>query len=235
MTLTKYQRGDAIEGWNDMPTNMMMSSSNNSTTSVSSSVSSRSRKRVSRVGMNFDGSGIIPGVNSSGSGVASPAPPISTPPVSAPIRGPPPPAAAAAAAAAAAPPISTTPTPASAPPRKISTSIAQQEPTASESAKTSSITSDQVISLLDQTLELPLSLPERELAHYKTKLNQSIPSLASNHLSFLQDILSRLLSAYKEDHAQAKAKIKADVVEYMMNQEGVSLWCSPLKKIVTSI
>ncbi|EDK46869.1 hypothetical protein LELG_05050 [Lodderomyces elongisporus NRRL YB-4239] len=37
MTLTKYQRGDAIEGWNDCPTPVMMSK-NNSTISLGETV-----------------------------------------------------------------------------------------------------------------------------------------------------------------------------------------------------
>ncbi|RLV92498.1 hypothetical protein JA1_003187 [Spathaspora sp. JA1] len=219
MTLTKYQRGDAIEGWNDMPTNMMLSSSNNSTTSVNSSISSRSKKRISRIGMNFND----PGTNSNNSiggssGANSPAG-TTTGPV--PIRGPPTPT-----------PTNSAPPP---PPRKTSTSQQQAPQQQEQPVIVSDISPQQVISLLDQTLELPLSLPERELQHYKTKLTQLIPNLTTPHLLFLNEILDQVLKAYKSDDSTSKGQIKADVVKYMLNQEGVSAWCSPLKKIVSSV
>lgn len=75
MTLTKYQRGESIEGWNDCPVYIPSSSS---TSSLNSGSSRTSRKRPPRrVGHNIDGTP-IPSPSATPVGIPPPIPPIPT-------------------------------------------------------------------------------------------------------------------------------------------------------------
>lgn len=89
---------------------------------------------------------------------------------------------------------------------------------------------EELLVQLGKVFELPLSLPERELAHYKNKLQNQIPVVNEQHLPLIESVFSDLLAGDTNS-----SKLKLDVVDYMMNHDGVSSWCSPLKKIVSSI
>lgn len=86
-----------------------------------------------------------------------------------------------------------------------------------------------LLALLGNVFDLPLSLPEREMAHYRIKLQNQIQVVNEQHLPFIESIFNDLLNAQADS-----SKLKSDVVDYMMNHDGVSSWCSPLKKIVSS-
>lgn len=89
---------------------------------------------------------------------------------------------------------------------------------------------EELLEELVRVFDLKLSLPERELGHYKSKLQNQIQTVNEQHLPFIDTIFKELLGA-----APNSANLKSEVVEYMMNHDGVSSWCSPLKKIVSSL
>ncbi|ODV77152.1 uncharacterized protein CANTADRAFT_27505 [Suhomyces tanzawaensis NRRL Y-17324] len=180
MTLTKYQRGDQIEGWNDCPP-MVMSR----TSSSSSVLKSKSRRAANPVAAasSRSSSGLLPSE------------------------------------------LSPTPT--------IATAI----PTATSPATPTSLSSDHspevVAALIHSVLQKPSKLPERELAHYEQKLGAHIKSLSLQHLDFIHSVTTRLLAVI--DSGESREDIKKEVLDYMILHDGVSLWCSPLKKIVTGV
>ncbi|KAI5956686.1 hypothetical protein KGF57_003406 [Candida theae] len=83
---------------------------------------------------------------------------------------------------------------------------------------------------LTKVFGLQLSLPERERDHYKNKLQSQIHVVNQQHLPFIETVFRELLG-----NEPNSSKLKSDVVDYMMNHDGVSAWCSPLKKIVSSV
>ncbi|KAI5970199.1 hypothetical protein CANMA_000810 [Candida margitis] len=83
---------------------------------------------------------------------------------------------------------------------------------------------------LGKVFDLPLSLPERELTHYKGKLSIQIQVVSEQHLPFIESVFNEILAGEADS-----SKLKSEVVDYMMNHDAVSAWCSPLKKIVSSI
>ncbi|KAK6454268.1 uncharacterized protein RJT20DRAFT_57470 [Scheffersomyces xylosifermentans] len=210
MTLTKYQRGDPINGWNDCP---ILSSSVNSS---STSLNKVGRKKFQRVGHSFDGN-------------STPSPTLASTP-----------------RFTDSPPIPTS-RPGSLPPSRtasISSSVIDTSFTASGEADTSSteslskVSPDEAIELLEKVLGFSYSLPERELTHYKAKLTTQIQTVSSAHLQYLNSVLEKLLEI-SQLNGNAKVEsldaAKKDVVQYMMKHDGVSSWCSPLKKIVSSV
>ncbi|RCK56323.1 hypothetical protein Cantr_05732 [Candida viswanathii] len=94
-----------------------------------------------------------------------------------------------------------------------------------------------VTDVLNKIFTLDLNLPERELTHYKAKLVSSVEKMApgSSHLSFIYHIFQEILENVESVTPKLKNDLKNQVVEYMMVHEGVSSWCSPLKKIVVNI
>ncbi|CAK9442215.1 uncharacterized protein LODBEIA_P59580 [Lodderomyces beijingensis] len=133
MTLTKYQRGDITEGWNDCPTPVMLSH-NNSYTSLDQEENGPRRDRA------------------------------------------------------------------------------------------------ELMSLSERVFAQNINLPERELKHYKSKIETQIQTMDEKHLSFLERIFVEVV----EDKMD-KRELSKQIVQYMMGHEGVTVWCSPLKKIVNSL
>ncbi|KAK6461623.1 hypothetical protein DFJ63DRAFT_186273 [Scheffersomyces coipomensis] len=194
MTLTKYQRGEQMEGWNDCPS-VMMKLSNNS--SSSTSLNSLRKRRV--------GSGVsIYSINDSSSSLNSGYPASRTPSLSLDkIRS-----------------VSTTSTTICTTPPRSSISAPPQEP----------ISKQELISQLTTVLELPTSMSEREIAQYKSKLTSQFEIISNdNHMRFISRMFKFIESKTDID------SIKNDIVQYMMMNEGTSGWCTPLKKIVTSL
>ncbi|KAI5950327.1 hypothetical protein KGF54_005144 [Candida jiufengensis] len=88
----------------------------------------------------------------------------------------------------------------------------------------------QVLDKLEKIFTLKINLPERELNHYSLKLQNTISTLNQDHLSFVNKVFDEILG-----HDVNSNQLKSEIVEYMMHNDGVSSWCSPLKKVVSSI
>lgn len=99
------------------------------------------------------------------------------------------------------------------------------------------ITVQNVTGLLTKIFSLNLNLPEREVNHYKSKIVNSVEKMSPNstHLAFINHICQEILDNLDEITPKLRNNLKTEVVEYMMVHEGVSSWCSPLRKIVVSI
>ncbi|KAI5959786.1 uncharacterized protein KGF55_005018 [Candida pseudojiufengensis] len=138
MTLTKYQRGDPMEGWNDCPTPMMIRSQNSSQSSI--------------------------------------------------------------------------------PTTKSTTKIRQD------------CDKEDVLKKLEKIFNLEINLPEKEKSHYETKLKNTVSDMSQRDLGFINNVCEEILSS-----SPNLKNLKSEVVDHMMNNDGVSTWCSPLKKIVSSI
>lgn len=81
---------------------------------------------------------------------------------------------------------------------------------------------------LSALFQLPTKLSEKELSHYKKKIETSLPNLSANEVDFLNAILARtgLISN------QSVLGIEDDILAYIMANSGVSGWCIPIKKII---
>lgn len=99
------------------------------------------------------------------------------------------------------------------------------------------ITVQNVTNILNKIFALKLNLSERELNHYKLKLVNVVEKMSpgSSHLIFMHHICQEILDNLENITLQLRNDLKNQVVEYMMVHEGVSTWCSPMKKIVASI
>lgn len=195
MTLTKYQKGESMEGWNDCPSDVMMLHSDSSSSSLNSSRSSSSRRKTRRVAMAFDGSGSSLSVKQDPNGLFT----------------------------------SITSLPLAPPPKNRS-----NPPISGPGLGKERDTKD-VIELLNRTFELPLSLGKEEIADAKSKLIPQIENLSSSDITFVGNILDRVLLAQKSHDAVALTLVKTDIVKYMMSNDGVSVWCTPLKRIIAAL
>lgn len=81
---------------------------------------------------------------------------------------------------------------------------------------------------LNSLFQLPTKLSNKELSHYKKRIEASLPNLSANDVDFLNSILARtgLISN------QSAPGIQDDILAYTVANTGVSGWCIPLKKII---
>lgn len=207
MTLTKYQRGESIEGWNDCPVYIPSSSS---TSSLNSGSSRTSRKRPPRrVGHNVDG---------------TPIPSPSATPVSILPTIPP-----------TIPPIPTMNLTSSINLQndfKPSNMLLANKDNVDTSCEVDDTTLN---TLLDELLRHPTILQENEIKHYQNKLGNVVSSLNNNDKIFLNDILVKVLKVSSDGDGKSIANIKQEILTYMMANQGVSSWCAPLKKAVEGL
>lgn len=198
MTLTKYQKGEAMEGWNDCPPDVMMLHSDTSSSSLSStrSSSSSTRRKAKRVSMTFGGSN--PSLQTNQPGAANG---LFTSINALPL-GPPPKSRV----------------------NPLPLSLVRKERDHNE-----------VQGFLNAVTESPLSLSKEEIDDCKSKITSQMELLNADKLMVLGDFLERTVLAQKTHDAVALTQIKTDIVKYMMANDGVSAWCTPLKRIVSSI
>lgn len=137
-------------------------------------------------------------------------------------------------------PSSTTNSFASAPPsRSISissqSSMVATSPNTSDQVGNNSVTVESTIDLLEDVFHIGSTLPEREFNHHKTKLSSQIRTASLLHLRFLHEILHEITEVQNTgDKLSRLDSIKQEVVEYMMANDGVSGWCTSLKKVISS-
>lgn len=232
MTLTKYQRGDEIEGWNDMPLLMVAQNAPGS--------APRPRRKVTRVAHNLDAhhhasAHAVPGGSTPGASYSLL--PISADPARPPAVSRPPSAPPRVNSLAAPPPRVNPLTPppqgnpltsAPPPPRGNPQTTQTQPPNPLEAAPLVSdpSTHSSQRALAEQLLSrMQESSTSDESRSCIDKVSAQIPHMPQAHVLFCLDILTRAQAGTTED-------LKGQVVLFMMHNDGVSGWCMPLKRVV---
>ncbi|CAX40929.1 conserved hypothetical protein [Candida dubliniensis CD36] len=113
--------------------------------------------------------------------------------------------------------------------------LAHKEP-AQHGSLQQEIDTHKTIDIIHKLFKCNIDLPERELRHYETKLVSSVEKMSNTNINFIYHICERILQYQSMGgYSDVRNELKNEVVEYMMVHKGVSTWCSPLKKIITSI
>ena len=202
MTLTKYQRGESIEGWNDCPVYIPSSSS---TSSLNSGSSRTSRKRPPRrLGHKIDGTPVS-SRSSTPVNVPTPTPPIPSGSLNSSIN------------------LKRDHEP---------TDNLSGEKNQVNTGNNAAIDDTTINSMLDDLLRHPTTLQENEIKHYQNKLKGVVSTLNENDKVFLSDILVKVLRVPPNGDGRSTANIKQEILMYMMANLGVSTWCAPLKKTI---
>lgn len=205
MTLTKYQRGESIEGWNDCPVYIPSSSS---TSSLNSGSSRTSRKRPPRrLGHNIDGTPIS---SRSATPVSIPTP---TPPI---------------------PPRNLSSSINLERDLKLINNFSGKKDEVDTKGDTD-IDDTTINTMLDDLLRHPTTLQVNEIKHYQSKLEDVVSTLNDNDKLFLNDILVKVLKVPSNGDGRSIANIKQEILMYMMANQGVSTWCAPLKKTIEGL
>lgn len=97
----------------------------------------------------------------------------------------------------------------------------EKDETASQPVETVDISLDQVLNELNTVFGLETTLPSREAAHYRTKLERVIPTVDRAHYAVILNALT--------------THTKDELVSYSLAHNGVSSWVLPLRKIIESI
>jgi hypothetical protein len=88
-----------------------------------------------------------------------------------------------------------------------------------------SVNLETVVEEFETFIRSPSKLSSKELDFYTNQIKKQLENLSSNHLQFLyQTIISK-----------SENNTKLSIIEYMVVNDGVSSWCSPLKKLVESV
>lgn len=205
MTLTKYQRGESIEGWNDCPVYIPSSSS---TSSLNSGSSRTSRKRPPRrLGHNINGTPIS-SRSATPVSIPSPTPPIPARNLSSSIN------------------LDRDLKPINDPPGKKDQADTEGD---------TDIDDTSINTMLDDLLRHPSTLQVNEIKHYQSKLKNVVSMLNGNDKLFLNDILVKVLRVPSDGYGRSIANIKQEILMYMMANQGVSTWCVPLKKTIEGL
>ncbi|EEQ36868.1 predicted protein [Clavispora lusitaniae ATCC 42720] len=181
--MTKYQRGELMEGWNDCPP-PPLSSRESSSTSVSSA---RSKRRTQRLPV-ISGESTTPRAPVARGGLSAP-----------PVSG---------------PPTSVSPAPSS----------ESVRPETSESKEVDiEATPDKLRQAVEQS-----NMDQKQQEFFLKRVIEPYDQLDQPHKEFISEVAQSILA--KEEIA----KIKGEILKYMMVHNGVSTWCVPLKKLVES-
>ncbi|CAI5760353.1 unnamed protein product [Candida verbasci] len=88
--------------------------------------------------------------------------------------------------------------------------------------------------VLNKVLSLDYNnkISSKDLDLYKRKFEQID---LDSHLDFLLKILQQIYEYSQNKDKELQKKIKMEIVEYLTNHDGVSRWCSPLKRMITSL
>ncbi|CUM50213.1 unnamed protein product [Debaryomyces tyrocola] len=205
MTLTKYQRGESIEGWNDCPVYIPSSSS---TSSLNSGSSRTSRKRPPRrLGHNINGTPIS-SRSATPVSIPTPTPPIPARNLSSSIN------------------LDRDLKPINNPSGKKDQADTEGD---------TDIDDTSINTMLDDLLRHPSTLQVNEIKHYQSKLKNVVSMLKGNDKLFLNDILVKVLRVPSDGYGRSIANIKQEILMYMMANQGVSTWCVPLKKTIEGL
>lgn len=118
-----------------------------------------------------------------------------------------------------------------------SLSLGSTEPSSieiEENAERSSATAtpERASLLLANVLSFKSKLPEREFNHYKTRLQQVVPTLSSQHLDVVHDCFECVLN---KPSTETQQQARQAIIDHMMAHNGVSAWATPLRKVVESM
>lgn len=207
MTLTRYQRGDQVEGWNDMPP-LMVSSKNTSNTTP------RPRRKATRVAHDLNTYTSAPPPRDQRSEVpvsSLPSPAHST------LSGPPRMPVSA--------PVSHSSSPLDPAPRQTNTPI---NPAPTEPPEELLV---RVRDLLSQLEVSRSSLSPDDFYSCVEKVSGLLAGFTRSHAIFCRDLLEEALTTV----GSGSPMLKTRVVEYMMQNGNVSNWCIPLRRLVESI
>lgn len=86
--------------------------------------------------------------------------------------------------------------------------------------------------LLNSVLTIESKLPEREFSHYKTRLQQLLPSLPAQHLDVVHGCFECVLN---KPSTETQTQARQEIIDYMMAHNGVSAWALPLRKVIESM
>lgn len=89
---------------------------------------------------------------------------------------------------------------------------------------------------LQELLERPTTLQQKEINNYKNKLVNVQDSLSSDDKQFLNNILVQANKLQTgSDKETTMANIKKEILQYMMANDGVSSWCVSLRKTIEGL
>lgn len=204
MTLTKYQRGDQAEGWNDMPLIMMNASQLHSTTP-------KPRRKATRVAHNL---------NSSTPYVSYPM--LATPPSSHSL----PTSSFPSSASLVTPRISSSNStlllPPTKPPCHAPVSLSSEQ---AHVSRLNEFCSPAQVNEVLREFSKESSLTTIEYNACVEMLISLLDSLTVPQLLFCQEILTLAMN-------NTPQQVRSEVVNYMMLNNGVSSWCIPLRRLV---
>lgn len=83
--------------------------------------------------------------------------------------------------------------------------------------------------IINKITSYPTKASDRVFNQIKDKLLKSIDSMKYEHKVFINDISNQLQLGVET------SILKAQIIEYMMVNDGITTWCSPFKKLVESI
>lgn len=95
------------------------------------------------------------------------------------------------------------------------------------------ISIEEVLPKLERLFSHPSKLLQKEFDHYKEKLTTSVPNFSKDHLEFLDGVLDGVEEFMT--NGLIKNDILKEVVNFMMVNDGVSKWCTPLRKVIEKI
>lgn len=118
----------------------------------------------------------------------------------------------------------------------VSAASGQSDSTAASTAASSAdsqlaeVTDDEVCGLLQQLLERDSSLSDKELGHYRGKLNTSLRGLEQKHLCVAKKALELVLEG--GDNAPVA---RDALVQHSLYNSGTATWLVPLRRLVESV
>lgn len=116
-----------------------------------------------------------------------------------------------------------------------SLSLVSAEPASTEAednAERSEATPESTSHLLASVLNFKSKLPDREFSHYKTRLQQVVPTLPSQHLDVVHGCFECVLN---KPSTETQQQARQAIIDHMMSHNGVSAWATPLRKVVESM
>ncbi|CEP22684.1 unnamed protein product [Cyberlindnera jadinii] len=105
--------------------------------------------------------------------------------------------------------------------KRVPSSAAASEPT-------SVISKEAVQAKLDELFSLTSSLPERELTHYKNKLQDALSRGTIKQQWY--SIVVESIDNYKDTD-----RVKNKLIQFMLHNDGTTSWGTPLRKLLENV
>lgn len=101
-------------------------------------------------------------------------------------------------------------------------------PSSAASEPTSVISKEAVQAKLDELFSLTSSLPERELTHYKNKLQDALSRDTIKQQWY--SIVVESIDNYKDTD-----RVKNKLIQFMLHNDGTTSWGTPLRKLLENV